>query len=120
MDVVQVRKHHEPHRSGDGNRARLHIGLIALTGFQFVRMPSGFIPEQDIGYLAVVAQLPPGASLERTDAAVQEANDILLKTPGVEHTSPITGYDVTTSTSQPNVGTIFIGMPSLYHHHIPE
>ena len=68
-------KHHEPHRSGDGNRARLHIGLIALTGFQFVRMPSGFIPEQDIGYLAVVAQLPPGASLERTDAAVQEAND---------------------------------------------
>ena len=64
--------------------------------------------------------LPPGSSLERTDAVVREVNDIILKTvPGPTHTSPVAGLDVTTSTVAPNVGTIFYGLPSLYGHHIP-
>ena len=96
-----------------------YVGLISLTGFQFARMPTGFIPDQDIGYLAAVVELPPGSSLQRTDAVVREVNDIILETPGVEHTSPVAGFDVTTSTNAPNVGTIFLGMPSLYGHHIP-
>ena len=73
-----------------------YVGLISLTGFQFARMPTGFIPDQDIGYLVTVIQLPPGSSLARTDAVVREVNDIILKTPGIEHTSPVTGFDVTT------------------------
>jgi hydrophobe/amphiphile efflux-1 (HAE1) family protein len=97
----------------------VYIGLISLTGFQFARMPNGFIPEQDIGYLVTVIQLPPGSSLARTDAIVRKVNDIILKTPGIEHTSPISGFDVTTSTVAPNAATIFIGLPSLYGKHIP-
>jgi hydrophobe/amphiphile efflux-1 (HAE1) family protein len=97
----------------------IYFGLISLTGFQFARMPSGFIPEQDIGYLVTVVQLPPGASLARTDAVVRELNDIILATPGIEHTSANVGFDVTTSTVAPNAATIFIGMPSLYGKHIP-
>jgi hydrophobe/amphiphile efflux-1 (HAE1) family protein len=97
----------------------VYVGLISLTGFQFVRMPTGFIPEQDIGYLVTVIQLPAGSSLARTDAVVREVNDIILKTPGIEHTSPITGFDVTTSTVAPNSATIFLGLPSLYGKHIP-
>src|SRR5215471_18399510 len=96
-----------------------YVGLISLTGFQFSRMPTGFIPDQDIGYLAAIVQLPPGSSLARTDAVVREVNDIILKTPGIEHTSPVAGFDVTTNTNAPNVGTIFLGLPSLYGHHIP-
>jgi multidrug efflux pump subunit AcrB len=96
-----------------------YVGLISLTGFQFSRMPTGFIPDQDIGYLAAVVQLPPGSSLARTDAIVREVNDIILETPGIEHTSPVAGFDVTTNTNAPNVGTIFLGLPSLYGHHIP-
>jgi hydrophobe/amphiphile efflux-1 (HAE1) family protein len=96
-----------------------YVGLISLTGFQFSRMPIGFIPDQDIGYLAAVVQLPPGSSLARTDAIVREVNDIILETPGIEHTSPVAGFDVTTNTNAPNVGTIFLGLPSLYGHHIP-
>ena len=69
----------------------VYVGLISITGFQFARMPTGFIPDQDIGYLVTVIQLPPGSSLARTDAVVREVNDIILKTPGVEHTSPVTG-----------------------------
>ena len=98
----------------------VYIGLIGLTAFQISRIPTGFIPDQDIGYQAVIVFLPPGSSLERTDAVVREVNDIILKTvPGPTHTSPVTGLDVTTSTIAPNVGTIFYGLPSLYGHHIP-
>ncbi|MCJ2058513.1 multidrug efflux RND transporter permease subunit [Methylobacterium sp. J-048] len=102
--------------------AVVYVGLIGLTGFQMSRMPSGFIPDQDIGYQAVVVMLPPGSSLERTDAVVRQVNDIILDTPevkGITHTSPVTGFDVTTGTVAPNVGTIFYGLPSLYDEHVP-
>jgi hydrophobe/amphiphile efflux-1 (HAE1) family protein len=97
----------------------VYVALISLTTFQFARMPSGFIPDQDIGYLVTVIQLPAGSSLARTDAVVREVNDIILNTPGVEHTSPVTGFDVTTNTVAPNTATIFFSLPSLYGHHIP-
>jgi hydrophobe/amphiphile efflux-1 (HAE1) family protein len=93
--------------------------LVSITGFQFSKMSTGFIPEQDQGYLAAVVLLPPGSSLDRTDKVVREVNDIMLKTPGIEHTSPLTGFDVTTGTSAPNAGTVYIGLPSLYGHHLP-
>jgi hydrophobe/amphiphile efflux-1 (HAE1) family protein len=96
----------------------VYVGLISLTGFQFARMPTGFIPDQDIGYLVTVIQLPAGSSLARTDAVVRKVNDIILKTPGIEHTSPVTGFDVTTGTVAPNAATIFLGLPSLYGKHI--
>lgn len=96
----------------------VYLGLIALAGFQMSRMPSGFIPDQDIGYQAVVVILPPGSSLQRTDEVVRQVNDIVLKVPGVEHNSPVSGFDVTTSTIAPNVGTIFYSLPSLYGKHV--
>ena len=92
----------------------VYVGLIGLTGFQMSRMSTGFIPDQDIGYLAIVVQLPPGSSLARTDKVVREVNDIAMKIPGVAHTSPTAGYDVTTATVAPNVGTVFTSLPSLY------
>ena len=96
----------------------VYLGLIALTGLQMSRMPTGFIPEQDIGYQAVVVILPPGASLSRTDEVVRKVNEIVLKVPGVEHNSPVTGLDVTTGTIAPNVGTVFYSLPSLYGKHV--
>jgi hydrophobe/amphiphile efflux-1 (HAE1) family protein len=97
----------------------VYVGLISLTGYQFSKMTTGFIPDQDIGYLVTIIQLPPGSSLDRTDAVVREVNEIILQTPGVEHTSPVTGFDVTTSTVAPNAATIFLSLPSLYGKHIP-
>jgi hydrophobe/amphiphile efflux-1 (HAE1) family protein len=102
-----------------GIMVALYVGLIALTGFVMSRMSTGFIPDQDIGYLAVIIQLPSGASLSRTDEVVRQVNEIALNTPGVEHTSPIAGFDVTTSTVSPNAGTVFTSLPSLYGHHVP-
>ena len=82
-------------------------GLIALTGVQFARAPTGFIPNQDQGYLITVLQLPPGSSLARTDAVVRHATDIILNTPGVIHAVPFTGFDGATFTNAPNAGAIF-------------
>jgi len=93
--------------------------LISITGIQMSRMPTGFIPDQDIGYLATIVMLPPGSSLGRTNEVIKQINEITLTTPGVEHTSPVAGFDVTTGTIAPNVGTLFSSLPSLYGKHIP-
>jgi hydrophobe/amphiphile efflux-1 (HAE1) family protein len=97
----------------------IYLGLIGLTGIQMSRLPTGFIPDQDIGYQAVVLVLPPGSSLQRTDEVLRHVNDLVLKVPGTEHTSPVSGLDVTTTTIAPNVGTIFYSLPSLYGKHVP-
>jgi hydrophobe/amphiphile efflux-1 (HAE1) family protein len=94
----------------------VYVGLIALAGFQFSRAPTGFIPEQDQGYLITVIQLPAGATLDRTEAVVKQATDIILKTRGIEHVAPFAGLDATTFTVSSNAGTIFSGLPSLYNH----
>ena len=94
----------------------IYAALIGLAGYQFSRTPTGFIPEQDQGYLITVVQLPPGATLDRTEAVVKRAVDIILTTPGVEHVAPFAGLDATTFTVASNAGTIFSGLPSLYNH----
>ncbi len=97
----------------------VYVALIGLTGFEFSQTPTGFIPEQDQGYLITIVQLPPGASLERTDKVVRQAIDIILNTRGIEHVAPFVGLDATTSTVASNSGTIFSGLPSLYSHSLP-
>src|SRR3954468_24514742 len=96
----------------------IYLALIGLTGFQMFRMPTGFIPQQDVGYLVVVCQLPPGSSLERTDEAVLRVNEMALNTYGIKHTSANPGFDVTTNTIAPNVGTVFTTLPSLFGEHL--
>lgn len=85
----------------------VYVGLIAFTGWQFNQVPSGFIPEQDQGYLINVIQLPPGSSLERTDAVVQEASDILRGIDGIAHTVQFVGLDGATFTNASNAAVIF-------------
>jgi hydrophobe/amphiphile efflux-1 (HAE1) family protein len=92
--------------------------LIGLAGFQFARAPTGFIPEQDQGYLITVVQLPPGASLDRTEAVVKKAIEIIMTTPGIEHVAPFAGLDATTFTIASNAGTIFSVLPSLNNHEV--
>jgi hydrophobe/amphiphile efflux-1 (HAE1) family protein len=85
----------------------VYVGLIGLTGWQFARAPTGFIPQQDSGYLITVIQLPPGASLARTDRVVRRATEIILGTEGVLATAPFAGFDGATFTNAPNAGAIF-------------
>lgn len=97
----------------------VYVGLVAVAGLEFSHSQTGFIPEQDQGYLISVVQLPPGATLSRTEAVVKRAIDIALKTRGIEHVVPFAGLDATTLTVASNSGTIFLVLPSLNNHEIP-
>ncbi len=86
----------------------VYVGLLALTGWQFGRAPTGFIPQQDQGYLITVLQLPPGASLARTDEVVRRAAREIMQIPGVESLAAFAGFDGATFTNASNAGAIFV------------
>ncbi len=83
-------------------------GMLWLTVYAFGVVPSGFIPEQDKGYLVASAQLPDGASLERTEAVVEQMLTIVQETEGVAHSLAIPGYSILTSVNIPNTAGMFI------------
>jgi multidrug efflux pump len=96
----------------------LYAGLIGLTGWSFTRVPTGFIPEQDKGYLVVNFQLPDSASLERTLAVVQRVEHIARETPGVAHTVSIPGMSfILNSAVSSNFGSMFIVLETFEERH---
>jgi hydrophobe/amphiphile efflux-1 (HAE1) family protein len=90
----------------------VYAGFIAFGLNEFRKTPSGFIPQLDRGYIIVVVQLPPGASLARTDAVQQRVVDIALKTPGVRGAVNIVGFSGATFTNAPNAGAAFLVLDS--------
>jgi hydrophobe/amphiphile efflux-1 (HAE1) family protein len=85
-----------------------YIGILAYGLNEFRKTPVGFIPNQDVGYLIGVVQLPPAASLARTDEVNRKVVDIALETPGVAHAVNIVGFSGATFTNAPNAGAVFI------------
>ena len=86
----------------------IYLVVIGFGLNQFRNTPVGFIPQVDGGYLIMVLQLPPGASLARTDAVQQRALDVALGVPGVAHGVNIVGFSGATFTNAPNAGAIFL------------
>ncbi|MEK0082470.1 efflux RND transporter permease subunit [Benzoatithermus flavus] len=86
----------------------VYAGLIGLAASSFQKAPTGFIPQQDQGYLITAIQLPPGASLERTDRVVREATRRALAVEGVAHTAGFAGFDGATFTNAPSAGAVFV------------
>ena len=72
------------------------------------RIPGGFVPEEDQGYLLVNALLPDAASLERTDAVMRKAEAILEKNEAIEGFNTITGYSLLTGAYSSNMGFFFV------------
>jgi len=72
----------------------IYAGLICLAWIGFNAVPGGFIPSQDKQYLIAVAQLPPAATIDRTEAVVRRMSEIGLKTPGVQHAVEFAGMSV--------------------------
>ena len=86
----------------------IYAGIIAFGLNEFRKTPVGFIPQLDRGYLIIVTQLPPAASLARTDEVNRKAVEIALKVPGVAHAVNIVGFSGATFTNAPNAGAIFV------------
>ena len=87
-------------------------GLIGLTYLGFTRVPLGFIPPQDKGYVIVSVQMPDGTSLERTDAVIQKATGSILETAGVANAIGITGFSGATRSNSSAAGAIFVVLQS--------
>jgi len=91
--------------------ALMLIAYVAILGYglnEFRKTPTGFIPQMDRAYLIVVVQLPPGASLARTDDVYRRVIDLALNTPGVEHGVNFVGFNAATFTNAPNAAAIFL------------
>jgi hydrophobe/amphiphile efflux-1 (HAE1) family protein len=86
----------------------VYAGLLGVTGWRLGSTPTGFIPDQDQGFLIGVVQLPPGASLERTDAVIRRASAELMRTPGVDLVAGFAGMDGASFTQSSNAGVMFI------------
>lgn len=88
----------------------VYVGMLVSTKFAFDAVPTGFIPEQDQGYLIVTALLPDSSSLSRTDDVIAQINEIALNTPGISNSVGFAGYSGATGVSTPNSGTCFVTM----------
>jgi multidrug efflux pump len=86
----------------------IYVGLIGLTGFGFTRLPTGFVPIQDKGYLLANIQLPDSASLERTVEVTGAVEKIALETPGVAHVVGIPGQSFVLNAVSSNYGSMFV------------
>jgi multidrug efflux pump len=79
-------------------KAVLSFALLAVlavgAGFFGKRLPSGFLPEEDQGYVFLALQLPDASSLERTDQVCHKIEDFLSKTPGVQYTTSVIGFSL--------------------------
>ncbi|HET9167252.1 MAG TPA: multidrug efflux RND transporter permease subunit [Candidatus Angelobacter sp.] len=65
-----------------------------LAGFFGSKLPSSFLPDEDQGYMFLNLQLPQAASLQRTEAAATQIEDMLAKTPGVQSTASVIGFSL--------------------------
>jgi hydrophobic/amphiphilic exporter-1 (mainly G- bacteria), HAE1 family len=83
------------------------VALLGATWYMATTVPRGFIPTLDQGYAIVVVQLPDGASLERTDAVIKRASEIVRKVPGVSNAVAFAGFNGATFTNASNSGVVF-------------
>ena len=72
----------------------LLLGFTVLAGFSGSKLPTSFLPDEDQGYVFVVQQLPDASSLQRTSAAAEKVEEILMKTPGIAHVTTVVGYSM--------------------------
>jgi HAE1 family hydrophobic/amphiphilic exporter-1 len=86
----------------------VYAALIYAAYNRLAATPTGLIPQLDRGYLIAAFQLPPGASLARTDAVIRRASEIILQRPGVQNSVAFAGFDGATFTNAPNAGVIFV------------
>jgi hydrophobe/amphiphile efflux-1 (HAE1) family protein len=89
--------------------------VLGLGYLEFHQAPVGFIPQLDRGYIIVAVQLPPGASIDRTDKVMRRAVDIALDTPGVSGAVNFVGFSGATFTQASNSGAIFLVLDDFHN-----
>ncbi|MCB1062467.1 MAG: multidrug efflux RND transporter permease subunit [Verrucomicrobiae bacterium] len=98
----------------------IYGGLVWATMKGFEMVPNGFVPGQDKQYLVGFAQLPDGASLDRTEAVMRQMSDIVLKQPGVKDAIAFPGLSIHGFSVSPNSGIVFVGLDDFEERESPE
>ncbi|MBX3446348.1 MAG: efflux RND transporter permease subunit [Parvibaculaceae bacterium] len=88
----------------------VYLALIGLTWGVFQAVPSGFVPAQDKQYLVGFAQLPDGATLDRTEEVIRRMGDISLGEAGVKNAIAFPGLSINGFTNSANAGIVFLGL----------
>ena len=86
----------------------LFFAGLAATGWMYLNVPIGFIPQEDQGYLMVIVQAPPGASLSDTTAISDRARQVLAQDPDIAGAFAVSGFSM--SGASPNAGMIFAAL----------
>jgi multidrug efflux pump len=95
----------------------IYGGLLGLTCWQFQRTPTGFIPQQDKGYLLLNVQLPDSASVERTQRIMSRIEALARDTPGVAHTVGVSGRSLILNANAPNLGSMYVLLKPFEERH---
>jgi multidrug efflux pump len=86
----------------------VYLVLAGVAALLFHVVPGGFVPQQDKQYLVGFAQLPDGASLDRTEQVVRRMDDIAMNQPGVENAVSFPGLSINGFTNSSNAGIVFL------------
>ncbi|MBK1664968.1 multidrug efflux RND transporter permease subunit [Rhodospirillum rubrum] len=86
----------------------VYVGLLGATYLGFAQVPPGFVPSQDKQYLVGFAQLPEGATLDRTESVIRAMSDIALRDPGVESAIAFPGLSINGFINSPSAGVVFV------------
>lgn len=82
--------------------------ICAIAFYGFIKMPTSYVPDEDMGYFMGSVQLPTGAALDRTEAVLAEINKRALEIPGVDDVMAISGMSFMAGGSGSNFGSLFI------------
>lgn len=88
----------------------LLIGMTAVIYPMYEKIPGGFLPEEDQGFLFVSMQLPDASSLQRTSAAAEKAEKILMGLPGVQTVTAISGFNLLTGVQSSYNAFFFVSL----------
>ena len=95
-------------------------GAVVLTGMFGKKIPTSFLPDEDQGYCFAGVQLPDAASLQRNDAVVRQAEEILKHTPGIKYYSSVVGYSMLSGVNNTYSSFFFISFKEWKERKAPE
>ena len=96
------------------------VAVAAATGFFGKIVPAGFLPDEDQGYVFAGIQLPDAASLQRTSEIARQAEDLIMKVPGVKYTTTVIGYSMLSQVTNTYSAFFFITLEDWAARKKPE
>ena len=97
-----------------------YVALVVLTGWSMRQLPTGFIPQQDQGYLRVSIQLPDATAVGRTIETIAKLEKVVLATPGVAHVTAVAGNSFLLGAYGSNLGSMFVVLSPFEERRSPE